>query len=393
MIFQTPKLAEEDQAVLGLIADQRERLRIYTQTNPNRWLGSLRRSALAKAIRASNSIEGIHATIDNVMAAIENEDPANIEKDTWLSIRGYRDAMTYIMQAGQDPYFEFSKQFLKSLQFMMIGHDLTKNPGQYRPGPIYIVDQASGKTVYEGPDPALVNDLVEELVTYLKTPTDEPAIVRAAMAHLNLTMIHPFKDGNGRVSRALQTLVLAREGILHPVFSSIEEWLGRVTLDYYAVLAEIGVGAWHPERDALPWIRFCLKAHYHQAATFIRRNEEYKKLFDGIEKIIKREHLNERAAIPIFDSALGQQITNGWYRREADVSEVIASRDLRRLHEGGILVAHGEKRGRTYLAGKEVKALRKAVRIDQPYADPYELMANKLTRGFFLPAEPRLPGV
>ena len=67
-------------------------------------------------------------------------------------------------------------------------------------------------------------------------------MVRGAMAHLNLTMINPFKDGNGRISRALQTLVLAREGILHPVFCSIEEWLGRVTAEYYAVLAEVGQG-------------------------------------------------------------------------------------------------------------------------------------------------------
>ncbi len=43
-----------------------------------------------------------------------------------------------------------------------------------------------------------------------------PAMIRAAMAHLNLVMVHPFKDGNGRMARALQTLVLARERILAP---------------------------------------------------------------------------------------------------------------------------------------------------------------------------------
>ncbi len=62
------------------------------------------------------------------------------------------------------------------------------------------------------------------------------------MAHLNLTMIHPFKDGNGRMARALQTLVLSREGIVSPVFSSIEEWLGKNTLPYYNILAETGEG-------------------------------------------------------------------------------------------------------------------------------------------------------
>ena len=53
------------------------------------------------------------------------------------------------------------------------------------------------------------------------------------MAHLNLVMIHPFEDGNGRMSRALQSLVLARDHIVAPEFASIEEYLGRNTPAYY----------------------------------------------------------------------------------------------------------------------------------------------------------------
>lgn len=394
MIFQVPVLTDLDHAVLALIDNQWGQLRMHTNTSPKRWMGSLRRSTLARAIRASNSIEGINASMENVMAAVENEEPTDIERETWLSIRGYRDAMTYINQAAEDPHFEFSKQFVKSLQFMMVGHDLSKNPGQWRPGGIYVVEGSTGRVVYEGPDAEFVNALAEELVTYLKSPAHEPIIVRAAMAHLNLTMIHPFKDGNGRVSRALQTLVLAREGILHPVFSSIEEWLGRVTQEYYAVLAEVGQGRWNPERNALPWVRFCLKAHSHQAASLIRRNNEYEDLYNGIIKITARDRLPDRAAIPMFDAALGLTITNSWYRRDADVSELVASRDLKRLADSGLLDASGERRGRVYRAGKELLALRASVRRDQPYGDPYEMMQDPkiLQRYARSDPEPRLPG-
>src|SRR5581483_7985133 len=338
MIFQVPSLDETDHAVLGLIDKQRERLRIYTQSSPNRWLGSLRRSTLARHIQGSNSIEGIRASVENVLAVMADEDPTDIERDTFNAIRGYRDAMTYIMQAAGDPSFEFSKQFMKSLQFMMTSHDMTKNPGRWRPGSIFVVNQATGQTVYEGPDAELIDDLIDKLVAYLKSPPREPVIVRGAMAHLNFTMIHPFKDGNGRVSRALQTLVLAREGILEPMFCSIEEWLGRVTQEYYAVLADIGQGKWNPHRDALPWVRFCLRAHYHQAATHVRRNIEYEELFDGLDKIVERERLDERVALPLFDAALGWSITNAWYRRDADVSELAASRDLKKLSDLGLLI-------------------------------------------------------
>ena len=155
------------------------------------------------------------------------------------------------------------------------------------------------------------------------------------MAHLNLTMIHPFKDGNGRMARALQTLVLAREGVVHPLFSSIEEWLGRNTQDYYDVLAEVGQGTWNPSNSALPWVRFCLKAHYQQAATVIRRHEEYEALFASIETLVERHRLNERMAVPLFNAALGMQVTNARYQKETEQSSHVAGRDLKALADVG----------------------------------------------------------
>ena len=70
------------------------------------------------------------------------------------------------------------------------------------------------------------------------------------MAHLHLVSVHPFRDGNGRISRIVQSLVLAREGLLAPEFVSIEEYLGRNTEAYYATLAEGPGRAYQPERDA-----------------------------------------------------------------------------------------------------------------------------------------------
>ena len=81
----------------------------------------------------------------------------------------------------------------------------------------------------------------------LSKPSADDPLVRGAMAHLNLVMIHPFRDGNGRMARALQTMVLAQDQVVEPTFSSIEEWLGNNTQDYYDVLAATGHGAWPPE--------------------------------------------------------------------------------------------------------------------------------------------------
>ena len=107
------------------------------------------------------------------------------------------------------------------------------------------------------------------------------------MAHLNLALVHPFSDGNGRMARCIQSYVLAGEGLLSSEFLSIEEYLGRNTNAYYDVLTEVAQGAWSPGRDARPWLRFCLTAHYRQAQTLLRRIEETEALWDRCDQLAR----------------------------------------------------------------------------------------------------------
>ena len=396
MIYQSPKLTDEDAAVLEMISEQRGRLQFYTNQNPRRWSGSLRRATLARAIQGSNSIEGYHVSIDEAVAAIEDEPAPDERTETSRAIRGYRDAMTYILQATKDPHFQISAQLLKSLHFMMLQYDMNKNPGQWRPGGIFVVNSKTGERVYDAPDIELVNDLVEELVVYLKAPSEEPAIIRAAMAHLNFAMIHPFSDGNGRLARALQTLVIAGDGILNPVFSSIEEWLGDNTQEYYDILALVGQGKWNPTNDALPWIRFCLKAHYQQAGKLIRRNEEAEALFNEITKMIELHSLQERTWVALFDAALGLKVTNARYRKDTDVTEFTASRDLKKLCEVELLMPHGERKMRTYSAAPILSEAWRRGRITRSVDDPYELVQRRSRNADAERAAkltPRLPGL
>lgn len=96
-------------------------------------------------------------------------------------------------------------------------------------------------------------------------------------------MLYSVLDSNGRLDCALQTMVLAREKIVDPNFRSIEEYLGTSTQDCYKVLADEGRGAWHPKNDALPWIKFCLTAHYRQAETLVRHFKEMARLRETLE--------------------------------------------------------------------------------------------------------------
>lgn len=374
MIFNTPALDATELAVVARIEELKKTLGYLIGTTPKRWPGLLRRNAFARAIRGSNSIEGYNVTVEDAIAAAAGEEPLEASSEAWAAVVGYRSAMTYVLQLADDPHFAYSADLMRALHFMMMQHDLPKNPGKWRPGPIFVRNDDRKEIVYEGPPAEQIAPLVEELVTSLRAGDNIPGVVRAAMAHLNLVMIHPFSDGNGRMARCLQTLVLARTGILAPQFSSIEEYLGRNTLEYYDVLAKVGEGRWQPQRDALPWIRFCLTAHFRQATTLLRRSEEVNRLWDAIEIEVDRLGLDTRVVVALADAALMLKVRNATYRVAAEVSDQLASRDLKDLVTAGFLEPKGERRGRYYLASPRLREIRRATAYDRQkkVPDPFD---------------------
>jgi len=395
MIFRPPALTAEDQQILGMIEEQKKRLRYLSDSHPRRWTGLLSRNVFARAIQGSNSIEGYNVSEEDAIAAVQDEEPLDAKTEAWRALVGYREALTYIINLAGDPYFEYHQQLIRSLHFMMLNYAMPKHPGQWRPGSISVIQDGTGQVMYQAPDVEMVPSLMAELIDQLRESTGVPVIVRAAMAHLNLTMIHPFSDGNGRMARALQTLVMARDGAPNPIFLSIEEWLGRNRQAYYDVLALVGKGNWHPEMDTLPWIRFCIRAHYQQMTTIIRRDEQMAKIWTKIVTLVRDLNLPTRCEMPLVDAAYGRRITRPSYINEAsiteakEVTEFVASRDLRRLSDLGVLIPHGEKRGRYYTGSPEIRQIRQSVRDNSPMPDPYELV--KVPRQ--PERQPSLPGL
>lgn len=374
-MFLAPELTEAEREVLEKIEELRKSLR-YATAERRRWTGLLRRVLFARSIRGSNSIEGYEVSLDDALsiALMEDEETLDAEQETKAAVIGYRNAMTYILQIADDPHFSYSEGLIKSLHFMMLHYALDKSPGRWRPGVIYVRDDDTGQIVYEGPDAIEVPDLMTELVTELNAPSDVPPMVRAAMTHLNLTMIRPFRDGNGRMARALQTLVLAREGILVPEFASIEEYLGRNTPAYYDVLAEVCQGTWHPGNDARAWVRFSLTAHYRQARTVQERIKDTEKVWSQLETLIKQHRLPERTISGLYLATVGFRVRNAMYRTDAEVSDLVASRDLAMLVARGLLTPKGERRGRYYVAAQPLQAIRKDLDSRRKQIeDPFEM--------------------
>lgn len=370
MLVRTPTPDLQDLAVLDEIHRIRDEVSDTLRT-PRRWTGILRRNNQARAIRGSNSIEGIDVDLDDAVAAVEDEQPLTADERTFTEIQGYRMALGYVLATADDPAAGIDGSTIRTLHYMMLSHDLAAAPGRYRAGEIFVRDEESGNLVYTGPDPDRVPSLVTELVTSLAGPGSEDGFIDAAMAHLNLVMIHPFRDGNGRMARCLQTLVLGRRGVTEPLFSSIEEWLGHNTEDYDRILGVVGRGAWNPDNDAASWLKFCLRAHHMQAQTQQQRIAYAARLGDHVTAVLAENRLPERAFDALYEAAVGLKVRRQRYMT-AGIDQRTATRDLTQLSALNLLVAKGQGPGRYYQASQEFwESLRSIRREMGAISDPY----------------------
>jgi Fic family protein len=173
--------------------------------------------------------------------------------------------------------------------------------------------------------------------------------------------VHPFNDGNGRVSRILQSLVLARGGLLTPEFLSIEEYLGENTQDYYATLEAVQAGSYQPERDAGPWVEFCVQAHIDLARRRSEQLTEAARRWSFLEDLAEQRGWPDRLVIAL-EQSLFQGVDRASYVAEAAVSQPTVSNDLRRLLDAGLVAHQGSGPSTRYRASAQLSEdVRKAV--------------------------------
>jgi Fic family protein len=358
----------------------RDDLRHAVRQTPAKWTQDLRRALTASAIAASNTIEGVRVDVRDVADLMDGEregiDVGEADKAETLA---YQQTMTYIQSLYDVEDFTYSKGLLNALHWMLQGHHHTpgRPAGQWRRKPIFI--SAAGdplSTEYEGPHEDRLPSLTGELVDWLNEgDLDADPLIRAAMAHLNLVKIHPWVDGNGRMSRSLQTLVIARQRVLAPEFSSIEEWLGMPgnTWDYYKVLREVGGPVHSPERDTGPWISFNLRAYHEQAQRVRHRVRRSTDVWMLLDQHADGLGVSERQIGALHEVAVAGRVRRSRHERSEGLNAQQATRDMQALVKAGILTAVGRTKGRHYVAGDRFPPdVLEAARRRHTIRDPYD---------------------
>lgn len=205
----------------------------------------LRRSQRVRTIQASLQIEGNTLSEEQVTAILEGKrviGPARDVLEVQNAISAYDELPKW---QPSNP-----KHLLAAHKIMMKG--LVPAPGQWRTRGVAI---AKGNQIAHLPPPASrVPALMAELTTWLKSATDVPPAVAAAVFHYELEFIHPFADGNGRMGRLWHSLILSK---YHPLFAlaPVESVVRDRQREYYEVLGQCDKAG-----DSTLFVQFALEA-------------------------------------------------------------------------------------------------------------------------------------
>lgn len=275
----------------------------------------LRKKNRIKTIQSSLEIEGNSLSFDQVTAILDNKRIIAPQKDILEvknAIKAYENLDSY------NPTSLIS--FCKAHTTLMKG--LIENAGNIRTKSVGIIKGTN--VTHIAPPGNIVKSLVKDLFDYLKNDKDL-LLIKSCVFHYEIEFIHPFMDGNGRMGRLWQTVILRQYS---PVFEflPIESLIKARQSEYYRILGESD-----NKGDSTGFIEFMLQI-----------------INESLEELLTNQNVNltSKDRITIFKEKIRKSSFNrqDYMRQFKDISTATASRDLKLAVEEGILEKTGDKR-------------------------------------------------
>jgi Fic family protein len=251
------------------VAAARGRQDLYTRQAPQ-LLKALRDTALVQSVESSNRIEGVTVAPDRLVPLVlEGAKPRDRSEE---EIRGYRRALDLVDASPKD--LDITPDLLMKLHALI--QEGSGDAGAWKRVTNEIIELRPGAPPLVRFRPVSVEDTpaaVDELCLAYRHAVGQslapPPVVAAALV-LDFLCIHPFRDGNGRVSRLLTLLALYQHEYEVGRYISLERLVEESKADYYDVLQRSSEG-WHDgSHDLIPWLNFflaVLKRAYRELAA------------------------------------------------------------------------------------------------------------------------------
>ncbi len=290
----------------------------------------------------SSKIEGTQATVDEVLeyeAGMEfgGEKTADIQE-----VVNYRKTLTLAKETLAERPITLSLIRQMHAVLMDSVRGANKSPGEFRTdqnwiGPAGCAIEAAS---FVPPSPLQVNDHLLAFEAYLGAD-DFDALVQTAIVHAQFELIHPFKDGNGRIGRLLIPLFLFQKGALASPMFYLSEYLEGQRELYYARLRAIS-----HEGDWTGWIAFFLDAIAEQARANTAKVRQIMTLYDDMKPRVA-ELTRSQYAIQVLDALFDRPIFQSVdFIQRSGVPKESAAPILRKLRDVGILHTLRESSGR-----------------------------------------------
>lgn len=250
------RLTVGDGSTLKALGEFRGRQELFRRQTPE-LLATLRQSAIIESAESSNRIEGVVAPHDRIEALVLNNSTPRDRSEQ--EIAGYRDALNLIHESARE--MSFSVNVILQLHTMLYRYHPGVS-GRWKMAQNEIIERnAQGEVVrvrFKPPGPVQTPQMMQEMTesyARLVGQEREPLII-APLAVLDFLCIHPFSDGNGRMSRLLTLQLLYHFDYEVGKYISLERIVEGSKESYYEALEASSQG-WHEgKHDALPWLRY-----------------------------------------------------------------------------------------------------------------------------------------
>ena len=212
--------------ILKLVTSISEKLGAANATYLSKQSPQLRKQNRIKTIHSSLQIEGNTLTEEQITALLDHKRIIGPEKDVLEVLNAIK-----VYEKLEEYKFNSDKSFLKAHLLLM--HGLIENAGKYRTTGVGIVK--GSKIEHKAPPFENVPFLMKDLFDYLNN-SEEITLIKSCVFHYEMEFIHPFLDGNGRMGRLWQTLILMNE---YPLFEFLpfETLISQTQDDYYKSLS------------------------------------------------------------------------------------------------------------------------------------------------------------
>jgi Fic family protein len=221
----------------------------------------LKRQALIRQVHTSTSIEGNKLAEFQVGKVLSGDEVIGDQKSI-IEVKNYQSAVREIERLSESTENEFSLEMIYQLhKILMKGLVEEEKVGKPRPADIYIVDDhgVQGDILrYKGPDAERIEGLLQEMIDWYKSATEDELhpVLKAAFLHLQFVTIHPFTDGNGRMSRLLTQWSLYRDNWDFRKIIVLEEFYNKNRRDYYDAENIVQGHEYQEGRDLTPWLEY-----------------------------------------------------------------------------------------------------------------------------------------